>query len=115
MSSMAPATSLIHCNRHILNPEEWERIRLSLKLSAREVEVTQHIFDDNKSECIAMILGISVHTINTYLQRLYVKLDVRSRSQLILRIFKDHLEHVAETGNAKMEPYEQRSHSCSVH
>lgn len=96
MSSIAQASSFIHCDRHILRSEDWERIRLSLKLSVREIQITQHIFDDNKTECIAMELGISVHTVNTYLQRLYFKLDVRSRAQLVLRVLKSHLEHLAE-------------------
>jgi DNA-binding CsgD family transcriptional regulator len=115
MSSIARMSPFNHCDRHLLEPEEWERIRLSLKLSAREIQITQHIFDDDKTECIAMGLGISVHTVNTHLQRLYYKLDVRSRSQLVLRVFKNHLEHLGETGKLEPEPvYDEQDHAADV-
>jgi len=93
MSAMVQTTSsLIHCGRHILMAEDWERIQFSLKLSIRELQIAQHIFDDSKAEYIADNLGISVHTVNTYLQRLYLKLDVRSRLQLVLCVLKNHLQ-----------------------
>jgi len=95
MSSIAQRPFLICSGRHILNPEEWAKIQLSLKMSARELQVTQHIFDDSKTECIAETLGISVYTVNTYVQRLYLKLNVRSRSQLVLCVMKAHLEHLS--------------------
>src|SRR5258708_13324339 len=96
MNSIAQPISSIACGRHILRPNDWERIRISLKLSPRELQITQHIFDDNKVDAIAGELGLSVHTVNTYLQRLYGKLDLRSRSQLVLRIVESHLSHIAD-------------------
>jgi DNA-binding NarL/FixJ family response regulator len=64
-------------------------------MTACELQVTQHIFDDSKTECIAETLGISVYTVNTYVQRLYLKLNVRGRSQLVLCVMKAHLEHLS--------------------
>jgi DNA-binding CsgD family transcriptional regulator len=87
--------SAFNCSgRYILRPQDWERIRLSLRLSLREIQITQCIFDDQKTECIAIELGISSHTVNTYLQRLYIKVDVHSRPQLILRVMQVHLEYL---------------------
>lgn len=105
MSTVVQPSSLLHCNRHILNPGDWDRIRLSLRLSLREMQITKYVFDDEKADCIAVQLGISIHTVNTYLQRLYSKLNVRSRPQLLLRILKNHLEHLAETYKPEMETY----------
>lgn len=92
MNATAQAPVPVRCDREILAPEQWIQIRSALKLSLRELEITQHIFDDNKTEYIAFELGISIHTVNTYLQRLYVKLNVRSRSQLVLRILKTYID-----------------------
>jgi len=97
MSSIVQVSSAAGCDREILTLEEWRQIRRALGLSVRELEITQHIFDDNKAEYMATVLGISVHTVNTYIQRLYSKLDVRSRSQLVLRVLKTHLDSIAET------------------
>ncbi|HEY6349903.1 MAG TPA: helix-turn-helix transcriptional regulator [Candidatus Angelobacter sp.] len=74
----------------------------------REIQITQYIFDDKKTECIAAELGISVHTVNTYLQRLYCKLDVRSRPQLLLRVLKNHLEYLAKTYKLEADTHERR-------
>lgn len=95
MSLIAQIPPLAVPGRMVLRVDDWKQIRLSLRLSTRELEITQHVFDDNKTESIARDLGISVHTVNTYLQRLYSKLDVRSRAQLVLRVFKTHLEYRA--------------------
>lgn len=92
MSAIVQMSSFDYCGRYILEPQDWERVRFSLRLSLREIQITQYIFDDEKTECIATELGISVHTVNTYLQRLYFKLRVRSRPQLILRVMKNYLE-----------------------
>jgi len=101
MSSTVQASSLLRHGRDILKPEEWMQARLSLKLSMRELEITQHIFDDHKAEHIAEDLGLSVHTVNTYLQRIYFKLEVHSRSQLVLSVLKSHLEHLARSSESE--------------
>jgi DNA-binding CsgD family transcriptional regulator len=65
----------------------------SLSLSDRELEIVRGIFHDRKEKCIASRLGISPHTVHTYIARLYLKLGVRSRSQLIMRVTAEHIGH----------------------
>ena len=76
----------------LLPQDIWPGLRASLRLSARELQVVQGIFEDHKEEAIANSLGISPHTVNTYLQRLYVKLRVSSRVQLIVRVMAEYLQ-----------------------
>lgn len=78
MNRLTQHSSRDHCDREILMNDEPDQIRHIMKLSDRELEITQHIFDDKKAERIAAEPGISVPTVNTYMQRLYTKLDVRS-------------------------------------
>jgi DNA-binding CsgD family transcriptional regulator len=86
---------------HLLLPAvAWDHLRIALNLSRREVQVVCGVFDDRKEEQIARELGISRHTVNTYLQRLYRKLNVGSRSQLILRVMAEHLNAGATTGKS---------------
>ena len=58
----------------------------SLRLSARETQIVKGIFDDLKDMGIAERLEISPHTVHTYIQRIYSKLGVASRTELILRV-----------------------------
>ena len=75
----------------LLSRDTWDRLRDSLKLSDRELQIVQGIFEDQKQESIAYNLGISPHSVNTYIQRIYSKLRIGSRPQLILRVMSEYL------------------------
>lgn len=79
----------------MLPGEVWVRLRDSLKLSDRELQIVQGIFEDQKQESIAYALGISPHSVNTYIQRIYTKLRIGSRPQLILRVMSEYLAFIA--------------------
>ena len=92
----------VHDPGHLqLSEDVWVRVCARLQLSPREIQVVRGVFDDQKELCIAHRLGISPHTVNTYLQRLYAKLDVSSRPQLILRIMGEYLSATGATRGAK--------------
>lgn len=78
----------------MLSLSSWADLSAALRLSPRELDIVRHIFDDHKELAIGRALGISSHTVNTYLQRLYHKLHVSSREQLIVRVIAEHLAHV---------------------
>jgi DNA-binding NarL/FixJ family response regulator len=77
--------------RFILTRERWQNIAQSLRLSDRELQIIQGIFDDQKEFAIAQDLTISVHTVHTHLERVYRKLGVSSRVSLVLYILSQHI------------------------
>jgi DNA-binding NarL/FixJ family response regulator len=78
--------------RRLLPPAAWEELRVLLQLSPREVQIAQGVFDDQKEELIAFELGISPHTVNTYLQRMYRKMRISNRTQLVLHLLAAHID-----------------------
>ena len=82
----------------------WPRLGMALRLSPRELQIVQGVFDDRKEESIAHGLRISPHTLNTYFQRLYGKLGVSSRPRLIVRVMAEYLT---------MEPGSQGCHALT--
>ena len=88
---MTTQTSTRARGQLILSKVAWRTIAKSLQLSHREFQIARALFDDEKELCIARELGISKHTVNTYLQRLYQKLQVSSRVQLVVRLVGEHL------------------------
>ena len=64
----------------------WRAVRRALQLSPRELDIAQAVFDDLSETLIAKRHGISVHTVHTYLKRLYQKLGARSRVEVVLVI-----------------------------
>src|SRR5579859_6584016 len=77
--------------RLIIPSGMWIHLARLLGLSSREVQIVKLIFDDRKLVSIAFELGISPKTVGTYIQRLYTKLHVSSRTQLILRVVGEYL------------------------
>lgn len=52
-------------------------------LSAREKEVLEYITKGFTSDEIAVLIGVSRHTVLTYVRRIYAKLEVNSKSEAI--------------------------------
>lgn len=89
---METVTSRQSLGRDMFPDRIWRELAASLRLSGREFEIVQGVFDDRKEMSIASLAGISPHTVNTYLQRLYRKLEVSSRPQLILRVVAEYFQ-----------------------
>lgn len=60
-------------------------------LSAREKEVLQHLVDGLSEKQVAARMALAPDTVHTYVKRLYEKLRVRSRSELLSRAAKGDL------------------------
>lgn len=71
----------------VFSGTQWAAIARSLSLSPRELEIVKFIFDDKSEEGIAFGLDISRHTVHSYLSRLYRKIGVNSRPQLLVHVF----------------------------
>ena len=88
-----------HDRPALVSPDEWRAIDRLLGLSERQSQIAWSllVMGDETEESISVRLGISGHTVHSHLERLYRKLDVRSRSQLIRKLFEAYVElHRAE-------------------
>jgi DNA-binding NarL/FixJ family response regulator len=61
-------------------------------LSPRESQIVQHMLLNEKERTIAFRLDISVHTVHTHIKRIYWKLGVNSRVELVSRILGEFAE-----------------------
>jgi len=73
----------------LLTNRQWLKVARRLALSERELQIAKLIFDDLRQTAIATRLGISPHTVRTHMERLYYKLDVKSRVGLVLRVLRE--------------------------
>jgi DNA-binding NarL/FixJ family response regulator len=80
----------------LLSDEEWRAIGCQLKLSGRELDILRYLVTGEKELTIAHRLGISSHTVHTHLHRLYEKLGVSSRLEVIVLIFREYLAHTRQ-------------------
>jgi len=72
-----------------LTPQEWKRVAELLKLSPQQVRIVGAILAGMKDKQIARALGLSVPTVRTHLGRIFARLGVADRVELILRVFTE--------------------------
>lgn len=70
----------------------WRTLADQLGLSAREGETVEAIFDGLGEKEMASRMGISMHTVRTHMKRLYRKVGVHSRGQLLTLVVRQALE-----------------------
>lgn len=73
--------------RGVLGRGDWQVVRTTLRLSPRQFEVMQHLFDDLPEAQIALSLGISPHTVHTYVRQIYGKLGACTRCEMLVCVF----------------------------
>jgi DNA-binding CsgD family transcriptional regulator len=93
----------------MLEQKTWMLTLKSLRLSPREGSIVELALRDMKEATIASQLGISLHTVHTHMERVYRKLAVRSRAQLVLRVMLEYLSHSSPTSL----PVRAKPPSCS--
>lgn len=69
-------------------------------LSPRESDVTLGLLAGETEGDIAARLGISAHTVHGHVTRLHRKLNVQSKSDVLLRVFGTYLPHPPSRGGA---------------
>ena len=75
----------------LISEAQWSTLGEALGFSNRELQIVRCLFDGKKEPVIGPELGISPHTVHTHLVRMYRKLGVSDRCQLLLRVFGTYL------------------------
>ena len=70
--------------------DEWEQIVRELGLPPRQAKIVDLILRGLADKQIASELNLSFSTVRTYLERVFARLEVPDRIQLVLRIFFEH-------------------------
>jgi DNA-binding NarL/FixJ family response regulator len=82
-------------------PAEWRSLATCLGLSPRECGIVRAVFDGASEKRIAEGLGLSPHTVHTYLWRIYRKLHVQSREELLVRVFAEFRSFPKRSSNGR--------------
>ena len=70
----------------LLSDHAWYEIGRTLGLTRRQLQIVQSVFDNRYEPEIATQFRISPHTVHMHLNRIFKKLNVTSRTELVLRI-----------------------------
>jgi DNA-binding CsgD family transcriptional regulator len=71
-----------------LSAEQWTRIAKQLALSPQQKRIAELILRHQCDKQIAAILEIALPTVRTHISRIFARLKVSDREQLILLVFR---------------------------
>ena len=91
-------------------PGEWRSLASCLGLSPRETGIVRAVFDGDSERRTAERLGLSPHTVHTYLWRIYRKLQVQSREELLVRVFAEFRSLPKRPVSARKRPVVEAKH-----
>jgi DNA-binding CsgD family transcriptional regulator len=100
----------------LLSTHAWHEIGTKLRLTKRELQIVQSVFDNLPETEIATRFRISGHTVHTHLNRLFKKLTVTSRTELVLRIVEQMIGlTLSETGVLPPICRRHNTSGCCLH
>jgi DNA-binding CsgD family transcriptional regulator len=83
----------------MLSDNAWSEIAQALAITTREMQIIQGVFDNLTQAAIAQRLNITEHTVHTHLNRLFKKINISTRTELVLRVMEQMIFlTLAETG-----------------
>lgn len=88
--------------RSVLSAHELTEVCESFRLAPRQREIAGCLLRGMADKQIAEVIGISLPTVRTHLSRMFEKLDVNDRNQLVLRFlhqFRDFNYPIDGDGN----------------
>ncbi len=100
----------------LLSDRAWHEIARTLDITKRELQIVQAVFDNQHETEIAKRFKLSPHTVHMHMNRLFKKLNVTSRTELVLRIMQEMVAlTLSET--AVLPPICPRHHTgkCCLH
>ena len=97
-------TAVSGTGQAVFVPGEWRSLANGLGLSPRECGIVRAVFDGDTEKRTAERLGLSPHTVHTYLWRIYRKLHVQSREELLVRVFAEFRSLPRKSNNGRKRP-----------
>ena len=76
----------------------WDSIKRSLSFSGRQEEICKLLLNGASDKQIASALGIALPTVRTHLSRLFQKMKVQDRYELVLKLFQHFCSSCARNG-----------------
>ncbi len=77
--------------RYTLIRSQAQPARPAVTLSPRECEIVRLVAKGHCNKTIALVLDISAWTVATHLRRIFAKLEVSSRAEMVARALQDGL------------------------
>ena len=109
-SNYAPSTDSaniqVSSQDAIFSGPEWSEIVNDLGISQRQAEVLRELLQGRSDKQIAQSLGLSVGTVRTHLDRLFLRFRTQDRCELIVLVFRHFRRKCRFAGCPRLEQQE---------
>ena len=85
------SASVVEADTTLFSKEEWRTLADAMELSPRALQIVSRLLTNATEAEISAELGISRHTVHAHIERVYRKLNVRSRVDLTVRVVSQFL------------------------
>jgi NarL family two-component system response regulator YdfI len=75
-------------DQHLFTDTEWTTLVRQLKLSPQQARIVKALLDGLGDKQIASRLHIKLPTVRMHLSRIFTKLGVNDRTELVVHVFK---------------------------
>ena len=75
-------------SHRLMSDGQWKAVAQLARLSPRELEVCQRLFNGHTRSQVAEILGIRPRTVRQHLESIHDKLNVKDRIGVVLRLIQ---------------------------
>ena len=72
----------------VFTETEWKQIVGYLHMSPQQAQIARYLVEGASDKRIAQGMGIAISTVRTYLTRMFSKLSVQDRNELIVAMFR---------------------------
>lgn len=90
----------------------WDSIKQTLSFSGRQEQICKLLLNGASDKQIASALGIGLPTVRTHLSRLFLKMHVQDRCELVLKLFQHLCYDCPRVRGSPCDPGEQ---DCKSH
>ena len=76
----------------MLDPQAWSRVVTTLALSPQQARLVDLLLRGHRDKDIAACMEVGVPTVRTYFDRIFRRVGVTDRVQLVVRVFQVAME-----------------------
>lgn len=107
-SASGPQNPFSEANTLPFDAVTWAEVASSLRLSPQQVRVVEALLRGMRDKQIARVTGLAVPTVRTHFDRIFRRVGVRDRVELLLKIFTLAIAYIRGRSCHRCERHQNR-------
>jgi DNA-binding CsgD family transcriptional regulator len=92
---------MVKAQAELFSEGEWSVLSDAMGLTARQMEILRHLVAGLNDRDIARCADVGIPTVRTHLTRLFARLGVQDRNELVVCVFRQFLAQCQARGHGR--------------